>query len=153
MRSLILIASLLLPCGCNSYDPTKPITNDQLALRSRSAMHHTTVRFPGVQSRSPIPVSQSEMQRLIAALYPIKKVSSKALIGDCFDLAYQAGMSPTSVRVRLDGKDHLVFEWDSIVYIGGAPSAFQSCIDSLRSTEDNGGQQSVERGTDDYVGF
>ncbi|WP_145345776.1 hypothetical protein [Rosistilla ulvae] len=139
MRLLTFAMLLLLPFGCNRHAPTKPITNDQLSLRSRSAMHYTTVQLPGTDGQSPVSVSQDEMQRLIAALHPITRVSSNPLIGDCYTLAYQAGMDHTWVRVQFIGDDSFMFEWDDIVYIGGDAAAFQAVVDGFSPGPEDGG--------------
>ncbi|EMI25303.1 hypothetical protein [Rhodopirellula europaea] len=135
MRVLMFAAVLNLLAGCSRHDPTEPITNEQLLLRSQSAMHFTTVQMPGTRNQAPNPVSQGDMQRLIGTLHPIDRVSPNPLLGDCYTLSYQAGMDPTWVRVRIgDGK--LAFEWDDIVYVGGDPSTFLDIVEEIRSTPD-----------------
>lgn len=93
-------------------------------------MHFTTVQMPETEDDSTVTVSQEKMQQLIGSLHPISRVSPSPLIGDCYTLAYQAGMDPTWVRVGV-GDNALVFEWDDIVYIGGNPAAFLDAVEAI----------------------
>ncbi|MEO9932943.1 hypothetical protein [Rhodopirellula bahusiensis] len=102
-----------------------------LDLRSRSAMHFATVHLPDDLDPESIEVSGEVMSRLIAALRPIRRNSNKPVLGDSYELHYQAGMNPTTVFVRIIDDDKLAFTWDDFNYVGGNPTEFQAAIDSV----------------------
>jgi hypothetical protein len=133
--AVAMFASFVLLSGCGPSGPPKPITNEILDLRSQSAMHFATVHFPEDSHAESIEVSGETMSRLIAALGPIRRNSNKPVLGDSYELHYQAGMNPTTVYVRMIDEEQLKFTWDNFSYVGGNPKAFKATIESVLETQ------------------
>ena len=104
-------------------------------------MHNASVHFPNGAGPDHVAVAGETMARLISALRPIRRNSDNPVIGDAYELWYQAGMDPTNITVKIVDDDTLVFVWDDFTYVGGNPKMFKATLDSVLKTNPPSEQQ------------
>jgi len=72
-----------------------------------------------------------EMNALLKSLGPIEVGITGELKDNEYQLNYQSGMNPTSIRIKIDG-DKLMFSLGEFVYVGGESESFLKILTQLQ---------------------
>ena len=127
-----LLVSLLIVvvfAGCERT-PHK-LTDRDIQLMSVTKISSAWIDLPDGSQFSLESPQFGEMNELLKSLAPIESVDAGELSGCQYQLNYQSGMDPTSIRVSIDG-EKLIFSIGGFVYAGGKSKTFLDAIARLQ---------------------